>query len=119
MARPGNNLIHGLLSKRVLIFGEDLKSFQKLERGMKKDLAPGNELETLLVDQIVASSWRLQRAYHVESDYLGLKMLETGEESFASVFEVDEGTMDKIMRYKTGIEKSMYKAIGQLKELRQ
>jgi len=115
MTRFQNSLKHGLLAREAVLPTDDLASFRKLERGLNKDLGPGNSLEKLLVDQICASSWRLRRAYEVESDLFTSKMLETGNDSFVSVFEADNGVIEKLMRYKTGIEKSLYKALDQLR----
>jgi hypothetical protein len=62
-----NGMKHGLLTREVLVQGEneaDLVDFGKRLRGK---LAPVCELELLLVDRIVSTAWRLRRAVAVEA----------------------------------------------------
>ena len=62
-----NALRHGLLSQAVLVPGEDEAALTELEQNLKAELQPVGELESLLVDRIVASYWRLSRLGRVEA----------------------------------------------------
>jgi hypothetical protein len=62
-----NALKHGLLAKDVLLPGEDAESFRGLSDRMFADLNPEGELETALVERIVAGLWRLRRLQRVEA----------------------------------------------------
>ena len=57
-----NALKHGLLSKEVLIEGEDNCSLEELGRRLRMELEPQGELENIFVDRIVSSTWRSKRA---------------------------------------------------------
>jgi hypothetical protein len=62
-----NALKHGLLSKGVLLPGEDEAELKELGGRVEADLQPVGELEELLVEQIIAAVWRLRRLRRVEA----------------------------------------------------
>jgi len=62
-----NALRHGLLSKEVLLPGEDGEALGELGERLGTELQPVGELENLLVDRIVAAVWRLGRLGRVEA----------------------------------------------------
>lgn len=55
-----NALRHGLLSREVLLHGEDEVTFKELSESLRAELQPAGELENLLVDRIIAAHWRLR-----------------------------------------------------------
>ena len=111
------NLKHGILAK-TLLATDDLKYIRRLERNLLSDLnVGGTELEGQIVQQILASLIRLSRFYDAEQDHFTSRMLDLGKDSLAGVFEADDGTIDKLQRYRVGAEKSLYKAISVIKEL--
>jgi len=58
---------HGLLSRDVLLPGEDAAALRELGERLRAELRPVGELEGLLVDRIVAAHWRLRRLGRVEA----------------------------------------------------
>jgi hypothetical protein len=62
-----NALKHGLLSKVVLLMDEEQSVYLGFAAQMREQLKPDSEMEELLVDRIVTSTWRLRRAIRVES----------------------------------------------------
>ena len=62
-----NALKHGILSQAVLLPGEDEEALRELGQNLKVELQPVGELESLLVDRIIASYWRLRRLGRVEA----------------------------------------------------
>ena len=62
-----NALKHGLLSQEILLPGEDEEALRELGQNLKAELQPVGELESLLVDRIIASYWRLRRLGRVEA----------------------------------------------------
>lgn len=50
-----NALKHGILSKEVVLEGEDKEALASLGKGIRSQLAPVGELEMLLVDRIVSN----------------------------------------------------------------
>jgi hypothetical protein len=62
-----NAVKHGLLSKEILLPGEDEEALRELDENLRDELQPAGELENLLVDRIIASYWRLRRLGRVEA----------------------------------------------------
>src|SRR5215212_5704888 len=62
-----NALKHGLLSQEILLPGEDEEALRELGESLRAELQPVGELESLLVDRIIASYWRLRRLGRVEA----------------------------------------------------
>jgi hypothetical protein len=62
-----NALTHGLLSQEVLLPGEDEAALKELGESLRAELQPVGELENMLVEQIIAASWRLRRLRRVET----------------------------------------------------
>jgi hypothetical protein len=63
----GNAVKHGLLSRHVLLPGDDVSAFAELREGVLDTLEPAGELESLLADRIVQGLWRLRRLGVVET----------------------------------------------------
>jgi hypothetical protein len=62
-----NALKHGLLSREILLPGEDEEALRELDERLRGELQPVGELENLLVERIIASYWRLRRLGRVET----------------------------------------------------
>ncbi len=62
-----NAIKHGLLSKQVLLPGENAHELEELGRQLKEDLKPIGALETRLVEDIAADFWRLWRIRRMEA----------------------------------------------------
>lgn len=100
-----NALKHGLLSKEVLIDGEDEDELLLITSNFQKEFQPETEMEKVLVDRIVANIWRLKRAMQMED----------GE-----VISSGGGLMydsDKFFRYETMLERGIFKALHELERL--
>ena len=126
-----NALKHGLLSKEVLIQGEDHFSLEELGSRLRIELAPEGELENILVDRIVSSVWRLKRAIRLERDYIQTEYEESKFDGYTKAEMPDSYAWNKavvrelgnngpwlnLTRYETTIEKQIYKAIHELQRL--
>lgn len=62
-----NAIKHGLLSQDVILRGEDEAALRELDELLRDQLQPVGELESMLVDRIVANHWRLRRLGRVEA----------------------------------------------------
>jgi hypothetical protein len=62
-----NALKHGLLAQEVLLPGEDAAAFKELAEGLVAELRPVGELEVRLVEDIIATHWRLRRLRRIEA----------------------------------------------------
>jgi hypothetical protein len=69
-ASSRNSLKHGLLSRDVLLPDEDPAAFAESGERLTTELNPQSELESVLVDRIVALFWRLQRLGKIEAGIL-------------------------------------------------
>jgi hypothetical protein len=62
-----NAVKHGLLSKDVLLPGDDESALKELGDRLRNELQPSGELEDQLVEQVIAGFWRLRRLRRVET----------------------------------------------------
>jgi hypothetical protein len=69
-----NAMKHGLLSKDVLLPGEDESALKELGDRLRDELQPEGELENLLVDRITAATWRLSRLGRVEAGIFAFEL---------------------------------------------
>ena len=69
-----NALKHGILSREVLVSGENEEELTALHEWFREDLQPVGPIEITLVDQIVTTHWRLRRVLAAESGEIALSM---------------------------------------------
>ncbi len=129
-----NSLKHGLLSRDVLVPGEDRKELRAFCEAMLAALEPEGELESFLADRVVAAAWRLRRANRLERDVVEKELLDgmrsraqspslykdsfrlTAERVGASTV-CHSDTYGKISRYEVHIERMLYRALHELQRL--
>lgn len=75
-AASQNALTHGLLSRAVLLPGEDEAALAELSGRLRDELRPVGELEGLLVERVIAAAWRLRRLGRVEAGIFAWERLE-------------------------------------------
>jgi len=114
-----NALKHGILSQEVLLNGEDEQPLIELSRRLRTELKPGTEFELILVDRIVANTWRLKRALRGEKEMIEHDMSDPfgSDKNFGSALSSDFAKSDsygKFTRYETCLEKGIYKALHEL-----
>ena len=124
-----NALRHGLLSREVLLHGEDEVTFKELSESLRAELQPAGELENLLVDRIIAAHWRLRRLGRLEAGLFaptphavfGLDAYGKADNAgLGSTFTKDANganAFSKLSRYETAIERSLYRALHELQRL--
>lgn len=142
-----NALKHGLTSLRPrLLEWESATQFRQLTAALVEELAPDGVVESLLVDRIVWCAWRLRRAARVEQLLLtggsfdGPRLIEAGwvdpenAEPPAPELDPEQAERDRehreasamvqygrdaglLTRYETTLERSMYRALWELREL--
>jgi len=119
-----NAIKHGLLSKEVLLDGEDEKILVEMGKNMRLELEPKTELELVLVDRITANVWRLKRVMQMEREM----MAKSQKNDFGggvhklghTLTHYDIAHNDiygKLIRYETSIERGIYKALHELQRL--
>ena len=126
-----NAVQHGLLSKELVLKGEDKKALRELGKRLRMDLAPQGELEMILVDRIISSVWRLRRAIQVERDFIQHKYDDTKYDKYDDLVRPDDEVWSlvvsgelgnsnawlNLIRYETTVERQVYKALHELQRL--
>ena len=62
-----NAVKHGSLSQEILLPNENKAAFEELSERLREELQPVGELESMLVERIIAAYWRLRRLGRVEA----------------------------------------------------
>jgi hypothetical protein len=101
-----NAVTHGFFSNAVLLPGEDQSLLDEFRDKYMAELKPVGELETLLVERIVSSSWRLKR------------LLESERKHTRKGADYRYDSWQNYIRYETTLERQIYKALNELKNLR-
>jgi hypothetical protein len=125
-----NAVRHGLLSQEVLLPGEDEATLRELGERMRAELQPVGELESLLVEQIIAAVWRLHRLRRVEAGIFarefsggsvraaGSSATDTAALGLSFIRDANgANAFSKLSRYEAAIERSLYKALHELQRL--
>jgi len=107
-----NAVTHGLLTKEVLLPGEDSMLLDALRQSLMTEKQAQGELETMLVEHITCCIWRLRRVIKVDTGMLGDDW--TG---IAAYTVTDTNSWQNINRYETTIERQLYKAMHELERL--
>ncbi len=119
-----NAVKHGLLSQDVLLPGEDEATLRELAELLRDELQPIGELESLLVDRIIASHWRLRRLGRVETGIFLWQQYEEGAERAqqeARTYEGDKRLSDmleKVNDFMPTDEKKREEALTRVRELK-
>lgn len=117
-----NALKHGLLAKEVLTEGEDEAELEELGKTLRAELKPANTLELVLVDRIIANTWRLKRALQVERQMMESEMSGSlmSKSSLGAALLSDFYNNDpfgKFVRYEASIERGLYLALHELQRI--
>ena len=103
-----NAVSHGFFSNSVLLPGEDQTLMAKIREKFLAELKPEGELETILVERIVSSAWRLKRL---------LKYERKGTRGHGGVY--GDQFWQNYIRYESTLERQIYKALSELERLRE
>ena len=117
-----NALKHGILSKEVLLEGEDEKTLIEIGKKLRTELEPQTELELVLVDRITANVWRLRRVMQIEREMIksDCNPKFDDKKDLGEAFSHDFANYDtygKLLRYETSIERGIYKALHELQRI--
>ena len=116
-----NALKHGLLSREVLLPGEDEAALTELGVRLRDELQPLGELETLLVDRIITAYWRLRRLGRVETGIFAWERFEEmakRAEHEAHGFERDRDEYLKVMNVTVTDEQRHEEALERARRMR-
>lgn len=74
-----NGLKHGLRAKTLVLPFEDAQAFESLKSAFLTRFQPNDDTEAVLVNQLIATSWRLERFLNIETHLLGIAVLDAEE----------------------------------------
>ncbi len=118
-----NAIKHGLLSKEVLLEGEDEATLLEIGKRLRTELTPQTEFELVLVDRITANVWRLRRVMQIEREMIDDDRKNTYDGGIKTLGEAlsydfsNNDTYGKLIRYESSIERGIYKALHELQRL--
>lgn len=124
-----NAVTHGLLSKEALLPGEDGETLNKITENLMAELEPHGELETILVDRMISSFWRLRRALIAEKNFIieglrdrtsdpGIRKIDAAHwYGIVTSNFLSSTAWHNLNRYETSIERQFYKAVHELQRL--
>jgi hypothetical protein len=94
---------HDLCSKTLRLSAEEWAEYNEMRARYGRDLQPADDVEETLVDEICFNYWRLQQARGAE---------------FTAIAEhpTDLRIISLYIRYRTGYERSFYKALDQIQK---
>ena len=128
-----NAIKHGLTSKMIVLTNESQARFDELHETYIETFRPTNGVEMDLVDQMVASQWRLRRIWIMQTAALDLKMDQQEAEIAKNFNQIDQATrvtvaftalandeksLGLLLRYETAYTRMCQRAIGTLMRLR-
>jgi len=115
-----NARTHGLLSRRVLLPDENGQQLASVRRHLYADLQPIGDLETLLVDRMVACAWRLRRLHAVERGVFQGGRDDEFSGAYGALgyaFLQASETFAKLARYEAALDRAFYRALHELQRL--
>src|SRR3954471_20309046 len=120
-----NAVRHGLLSKLVVLKEEPPEAFDELVSDFNGRFDPADAVEAGMVDEMVAASWRLRRAWAIENRLLDTAMAaqpgETAVDRLPPVFSAlaADSHFNLLHRYETRLHTMFQRALYNLVLLRQ
>jgi hypothetical protein len=126
-----NALKHGLLASCPVLPEEDPMAYELLRANLHKELCPEGQLETLFVNRIAATQWRLARVPGLEAAlFERLRVPVPGVDgreanpadvSLGAAWERDAGAyggaLGRLSRYETMLERSTTRLLAELRKL--
>ena len=126
-----NALKHGLTAAEIILpTTEDKLEFEEFQAAFEEECQPVGPIEQVLVEDLVAARWRMNRVRKMEPGFFALRagVLKSGikappidpQAHLALLFYEDArdgDTFGKMSRYEARFERSFYKALKELQRL--
>ena len=114
-----NSTKHGLSSKQIVIPGEDPADYDAHRAELISSLKPANAVESDLVEELAANSWRLKRAHRFETAIL--TEIAAGspdpDAAIAKAFLQQPKELERLVRYMTSIERAYWRVFNKLEAI--
>jgi hypothetical protein len=114
-----NAFKHGLTSSKIVLPGEDPAEYDAFRADILEQYQPANAIEQILVEELAAAGWRLNRSRAVETEILKKLMGDAADSSvgLATVFVEKPKEFNRLLRYLTSIERAYYRVLDKLTRL--
>lgn len=116
-----NSLRHGLLSRSIVLEGEDPALFDQLLNNLTLELNPQTEVECHLVETLAATRWRQLRVLALEKATLEIELENHQHPSpvkrTAQAFHAlsnNSRTLDVLTRYESRFDRQYHRALRRL-----
>jgi hypothetical protein len=122
-----NGVKHGLTAETLILAGESTEDFEALLDAFESEQQPETALDATIVRKAAMCAWRLQRVYRAEAGFFHFREqeIEDDGERLATIFKKDvptpgywTGTLAYLTRYEAHLERSLYRALAELRRLR-
>lgn len=130
-----DTLIQYIFSSEIVIEGEKKSDLDEIRNRIIKELKPSSEIESIIVDRIVSSVWRLKRCLRIESLAIEYEAscIQEYEQGFfrtrkrtekeqiqlrALKMIEDKNRIRKLSEYEILLETQIYKALRELDKYR-
>lgn len=124
-----------IFSSEILIEGENKSDLDEVRSRLLKELKPSDEIESIIVDRIVSSVWRLKRCLKIESQMMEYETscIQEYEQGFfrtrkrtdkeltqlkALKIIENKNRVAELSKYETMLEMQIYKALRELDKYR-
>jgi len=131
-----DDLKKDILSGEILIKGENSSALEELKDILDKELRPSGEIESIIVDRIVSSIWRMRRCLKMERqimDYASSNIQEYEQGFFTTKKRTKEEIeqlralkildekqkIEELTKYETVLERQIYLALRELNKHKQ
>jgi hypothetical protein len=110
---------HSLTSKQIVIPGENRAEYDAHRADLIDGLKPANPVESELVEELAAHSWRLKRAIRIETAVLAQIAADSPDPdaAIAKSFLERPKELDRLVRYMTSIERAYWRVFNKLETI--
>ena len=115
---------HGILSKSLLLPGEDAAALKAIYDEFHEEHRPRTATERALVEELVSAHWRKQRVWSMETCRIGHQMLNGSETDpvmaralATSYLATSSRSLDLYLRYEARFERQFHRALFRLLDL--
>lgn len=111
---------HGLSSRRILLDGESDEDLHALRVHWMRQLQPHTPAERELVEEVVASAWRLRRCQEAEAELLNAELESCAHPTAGAALKSladNSKVLQLLLRYMTSAERSFDHALERFHEV--
>lgn len=113
-----NSVRHGLLAEHLLLPDEDAAEMDQFRAALLSELEPVGEVEHVLAERVVTTSWRLRRAHRIEAALLQAHRFDGAQDKGLGVSLMRDAhhgdVFPKVGRYEAMLDRGLMRALHEL-----